>query len=409
MKLCITKEKVCGFLFVLSALIMCFAPYQTDSTLSLSNEKIRLLLRIIQYIICAITLIIGVFPQLKKHRVNRISLIHILPILIYFSMIVFNNYYGGIIISGLLGIIQWIIFALSSEKIQSITFRYLKNAIFIISVLGIICYLNYTLKLFIPYEEVNYYTLNNISTYIDYKIIFLFKGIDFSSSSQIVRLCGIFNEPGFIGTIAALILSASDFNLKDKKNIIILIAGMMSFSLAFALISILYLILKYSKNIKTFIIVIIIIFAYINILPNIHTNNANINNIIQRMTITENGLLGDNRSKKQLDLIFDYSIRTKPIFGFGDGYLQTQNTGGGNLTYKIYVIQYGIFGCLLMWGSLLLASLYKNKNNINVFFYIIIFFLSIYQRPHIFNLMYQILLFGGILYVKDNKNIKKEN
>ena len=51
-----------------------------------------------------------------------------------------------------------------------------------------------------------------------------------------------------------------------------------------------------------------------------------------------------------------------------------------------------------MWGSLLLAALYKNKNYLSII-YIIVFFVNIYQRPNIMTLQYQILLFGGLAFI----------
>ncbi len=408
MKIKINRNNICAILFVFSALIMGFAPYQGDSTLSLSGSGLRSIFRILQYFMCAITLIISVFPQLKSFKIKKRSIIQIIPILLYLVMLTFNNYDGDFNASGLLFSIQWIIFAMSSDEIQKITFRYLRNSIFLISVLGIICYFNYLLKLFIPYQEVSYYSLLNPSTYIDYKIIFLFKGANLGNISSILRLCGTFNEPGFFGTICALILCACDLNLKDKKNATILIAGLLSLSLAFVLILIIYLLLKYSKSLKTIIFVALAIIFYISILPNIKTGNTSIDGLIERMTITDNGIAGDNRSKAKLDYIYDYSLKTKPLFGYGNGYLEKQDTGGGNLSYKSYIIQYGVLGSFLFWGTLFLAAIYNNKKNINVLFYVIVFFASIYQRPNIFNLLYQIILFGGILCITENTDIKKK-
>ncbi|MFO0441930.1 MAG: hypothetical protein ACK5ZW_15140, partial [Betaproteobacteria bacterium] len=53
----------------------------------------------------------------------------------------------------------------------------------------------------------------------------------------IFRLCGIYDEPGTVGTIAALLLSANRFRLRDPRSSIVFVAGLMSFSIAFAILT----------------------------------------------------------------------------------------------------------------------------------------------------------------------------
>jgi len=53
----------------------------------------------------------------------------------------------------------------------------------------------------------------------------------------IFRLCGIYDEPGTVGTIAALLLAANRFRLRDPRGIIVFVAGLMSFSIAFAILT----------------------------------------------------------------------------------------------------------------------------------------------------------------------------
>lgn len=53
----------------------------------------------------------------------------------------------------------------------------------------------------------------------------------------IFRLCGIYDEPGTVGTIAALLLAANRFRLRDPRSIIVFIAGLMSFSIAFSILT----------------------------------------------------------------------------------------------------------------------------------------------------------------------------
>lgn len=397
MALKINKEKFCSIIFVMCALMIIFAPYQSDSTLSLTSSLLSNIFKVLLYTFTGLNIILIIFPILKyKKTILRKDLFQTIPMIIFVIISSFHTYDGSISFSGFLFSLLWIIFALAPDNIKKRTFIYFKNAFIIICIAGIICYLSYDLNLFLPYKVVNYYNNNAIvENYIDYKFIFLYRA---SSSISLVRLCGICNEPGYFGTICALILCASSLNLKKKSNIIILIAGFLTFSLAFIITLVIYLLLKYLKDVRTVILTVLLTCFYLFLLPNIYTGNPTIDRFIQRMTITDEGLAGDNRTTDELEYVFNDVVKNKPLFGYGEGYLKTQNLKGGVSSYKTYIIQYGFVGCILLWGSLLLAALYKNKNYLSII-YIIVFFINIYQRPNIMTLQYQILLFGGLAFI----------
>ena len=392
----INKEKFCSIIFVICALMIIFAPYQSDSTLSLTSSLLSNIFKILLYTFTGLNIILIIFPILKyKKTILRKDLFQTIPMIIFIIISSFHTYDGSISFSGFLFSLLWIIFALAPDNIKKRTFIYFKNAFIIICIAGIICYLSYDLNLFLPYKVVNYYNNNAIvENYIDYKFIFLYRA---SSSISLVRLCGICNEPGYFGTICALILCASSLNLKKKSNIIILIAGFLTFSLAFIITLVIYLLLKYLKDVRKVILTVLLTCFYLFLLPNIYTGNPTIDRFIQRMTITDEGLAGDNRTTDELEYVFDDVVKNKPLFGYGNNYIKSKNLKG-SLSYKTYIIQYGFVGCILLWGSLLLAALYKNKNYLSII-YIIAFFVNIYQRPNIMTLQYQILLFGGLAFI----------
>ncbi len=400
----INKEKLCSILFVICALMVVFAPYQSDSTLSLNSSLLRNIFKVLLYTFTGINIILIIFPILKyKKPILRKDLFQTIPMIIFVIIRSFHTYDGSISFSGFLFSLLWIIFALAPDNIKKRTFIYFKNAFIIICIAGIICYLSYDLNLFLPYKVVNYYNNNAIvENYIDYKFIFLYRA---SSSISLVRLCGICNEPGYFGTICALILCASSLNLKKKSNIIILIAGFLTFSLAFIITLVIYLLLKYLKDVRTVILTVLLTCFYLFLLPNIYTGNPTVDRLIRRMTITDEGLAGDNRTTDELEYVFNDVVKNKPLFGYGNNYIKSNNLKG-SLSYKTYIIQYGFVGCILLWGSLLLAALYKNKNYLSII-YIIAFFVNIYQRPNIMTLQYQILLFGGLAFINAKLKVKE--
>ena len=336
-------DRISAILFVVIAIILIAAPYQGDSTLG--SNSLRTLMRALIYFLSSINVLIVLYSIIKDKKTYSINIVAILPILILFIMTRFNTYNEMANSSSIIYLVLWSLYCLSSNEVKSDTYKIFKKIWVFICIAGIICYFSYKFNLFLPYNSVSYYVRTAFTSYIDYKFIYLYKYMDS------IRLCGICNEPGYFGTFCALILCASRLNLRDRQNILIFIAGIFSFSFAFYLIIIFYLLLKSWKNIRSFIVVLLVFLFYIFALPNIHTNNEQINRFLERFIITESGLSGDNRSTDKLNLIYKYTISSKPFFGMGNGYVKSHYVGEA-LTYKTYLIEYGIFGCLLLWGSL---------------------------------------------------------
>ena len=140
----------------------------------------------------------------------------------------------------------------------------------------------------------------------------------------------------------------------------------------------------------------------LSVLSNISTGNETIDLFLRRIQFSNGKLIGDNRSNSIADSLLKDTINNRPIWGFGEGYTSSKTTG--ILTYKSYIINYGVVGFILMYGSLFLSAIYTYwKKNLEIIIYPLIFFISIYQRPNIFNLPYIILLFGGLAYIYNNK------
>ena len=74
--------------------------------------------------------------------------------------------------------------------------------------------------------------------------VLTFPGVIFDGYNSILlpwggvlfRLCGMYDEPGMVGTISALILAALRFQVNDWRSTILFVSGIMSFSLAFVVL-----------------------------------------------------------------------------------------------------------------------------------------------------------------------------
>ncbi len=389
-------ENIIPIIFTIMFYIQIYAGYQGDNPLG--TAFIRNIFKIFQYV--GLVIIMAFILKRRSLYVERILMIG--SCLLFTIVPIIDNYSRNL--SGLLNFLLIIVFFLSSSKVQYKSFRFCKKIWFIFCVVGIICFIAYLISFPIPYSIRDYYfDLNNgISLkYIDYKVSFLYK------EKSIIRLCGICNEPGFFGTISALFLCSDRLNLKNRKNIIIFIAGCLTISLAFFILLVLYILIISIKNKKIFCFILLGIFTYIVILPNIKTGIDSIDWVLKRIQISDGKLNGNNRSNGVVDLISINMLNSCPFFGFGGGY--TSLFASNISTYKIYLIDYGIVGFILMYGSLFLSAVYSYWNrNLKNMAYILVFFISVYQRPNIFNLPYMILLFGGLLYSNNNdKKIKK--
>lgn len=222
----------------------------------------------------------------------------------------------------------------------------------------------------------------------------------------IPRFFGYYDEPGVVGTIAGVLLCARNFNLKDKINIPIFIAGILSLSLFFIIICAIYVIVFAKLKYKIITVVLLFLFV-INFFSNKVLNEF----VFNRLEITPSGLTGDNRIG---DIYFEewykkFQDSSSYLFGLGRGSHLIYNIGG--CTYKDVITDYGILFFIIYITSFVFKGYQKIKKARYFFIYLLIFFGVIYQRPFIENLFYVFLLFAPIsdLSNQRNKNLYSEH
>ncbi len=298
-------------------------------------------------------------------------------------------------IDALLGILVVLVFSIVSKKDKSLCYESFRLYMIITGALGLVALSSYFLGLPIPHSIVPYYTqyeATNYYFYIDYGFSYL------CVNNTGVRLCGLFNEPGYYGTIAAFYLIADNFNLKSKGNIIILLSGLLTVSLAFIVLCIMFFLLKiyrfnsFFKNVSY----IIILFGLL-VLVGLISNDV-ISNVADRFSFEGGTFKGDNRSNDSLDFIFNQVISGNEYTLFGYGSLDNLDIGhaGG---IKKFIVQYGLVGGLLTLSLLLVSSIRYEKLSVLKFCFVFLFFVSLYQRSSIFNLCYFMALFGGLCHI----------
>lgn len=303
---------------------------------------------------------------------------------------VFTNYYNIFILFSLI---------LATQQSKQLAYVYFKIILLFISVCAIICYLSYVLRLGIPFRTASFYEEDVVSVvYADYIFSYLLTN-DFI---LFVRACGLFNEPGLFGTICAFVLIVDDLNFSKKENLLIFIAGCLTFSFAYVILLLIGLVIKYgAKGILPILIFSVAIFVIFTILSNIEISNESFSYLLSRFDFSNDVFGGDSRGSYLLDSYFEKQIYSfnDLLFGYGNGCVN----GEGGSTWKIFVVEHGILGASLMIIPLFIGAFKQAKNNRRSLSFVLCFFLSIYQRPQIYNALYFMLLIGGIYFINSNK------
>lgn len=382
-------------LFVLYAFFSFWLICSLDSTLYIPiTSSIKMVVALLTIAMFAFYVILG------KISFDNSSMVFCVFPLGYYLLSYFNHYDNNHIIS-IVGSFILILFLVLDKNTKCNIYFFFRKVIYVMALLGIFCYAAYILHLPLPHIRTEYYGDEN------WYYIYYYFSVLVDSEGQI-RLCGLFNEPGFFGTILGLMLCVDieNSNSKFKENAILYIAGFLSFSLAFFLIVGIGYLLKQIAKPSKWLYVVLIVFLYLYILPYIHTGYDWVDHLIQRTTITETGLSGDNRSTYWLDMMFVQTIfGDNSVWGHGMGYVASfeMNTS----SYKTIIVDNGIGGFLFFYVLLLLVAFVKYKNIKDAYPLLIVFFLNVYQRPQIYNIVCFIVLFGGLSVIENKRRISK--
>ena len=234
--------------------------------------------------------------------------------------------------------------------------------------------------------------------------------------SNLNRICGIYREPGFIGTIGALFLAGDRFNLKKRENQIIAVSCVCTFSLAFyLLVAIGFVATRLGKirnrrraiNALSGVVAILLIYVIFMSVP--FADGTPLDTLQERLIITETGLSGDNRFGDSIAAMnaYDQFIRgdfITVLFGYGSDNRVIQGTEMSIwqkvCSYKEYIFQFGMVGFVILvsWLISMVRLKYRNipeTKKWSVMVLLMVFLISIYQRPDVVRFHYFCLLFGG--------------
>lgn len=211
------------------------------------------------------------------------------------------------------------------------------------------------------------------------------------------RFCSVFDEPGVVGTLAGMILCVEKYSMHKIGNIILLIAGLLSMSLYFFVISFLFVLLQ-TKTKKIFILCVIGFCVYI-LTSNIDFFNDYLWN---RLVMTDDGKFqGDNRNSTEFLRLFNNSFNDiRIILGYGSDYVKNYQESA---SIQLFILRDGIlFVLLFLIGYINLAFKYIKPRS-RLLFFLIFLVGTLYQRPGFCNPEFLLLFSSFIFYDKFRK------
>ena len=375
--------------FLILCMFQSFAMFQPDSTLNFVSYKGIYL--IVSYLIIAST-----FVLCRKHFTVRIDSILFAISTLSFWLLEYTHSYGGLTLFSSTIYLVIIPFLFLKQNVQEKVYDEFVKVYFWMSLFGIFIFFLYILNILDPFSIADYYEEDmRTSYYANYYIGYLFV-----TDYGITRLCGLFNEPGFYGTLAILLLVSRRFNF-DKFTLAMLVASVLTFSLAFLVLMFIYLAFRaiVYRQIK----ILILVVPLLSILFYLTTQefaDSNLMFFFERILPEDGNLISDNRSTYDMEQAWSIfkSNSNKLLFGYGP----SLNVKGSS--YKILLMKHGITGALLIFTPFLIACLRLIKNNKDSLLLVMIFIISIYQRPQVFNLAYFVILIGGLLHLQNRRD-----
>ena len=232
--------------------------------------------------------------------------------------------------------------------------------------------------------------------------------------------CGVFDESGCLGTYTALVFIACNETVLNNSRIfrlskiLLIIEGVVTFSLAFYLLMIVYLVYLCVVGHRWRALVAILVgIAVLYLVMNVQIQSETVLRFQQRvMAFFDDGAVMNNRQSVNADV--------KMLDFFNSKYIDVQLFGYGSNAFALWQLANGVDGCSLYYylydrgyvGMFLyfltVVSIYifaAPKRSRNIVF-LVVFALSAYQRPEIYSSIYMLLLVVGASTYKPSPLIR---
>lgn len=201
-----------------------------------------------------------------------------------------------------------------------------------------------------------------------------------------IRFCGLFDEPGVVGTISGIFMCCQR-QFRSWQSVILLLSGICSLSLFFFLIAIGYFIynrlsVKFNaKNVLVFVIVSSIALVVVFSSP-----------ILSEMIVSRliwdsdaGSFAGDNRSSALAWELLDQIKGTRQFWlGIDDKWGFHEKVAFSSSFINVVIMNGALFFGLIILFYIMYGLIYKLTLR-GFFFFSFVLVATIYQRPYIFN------------------------
>lgn len=225
------------------------------------------------------------------------------------------------------------------------------------------------------------------------------------------RLAGLYDEPGVVGTLSALLLVANRGQLSSMSSKIIFMGGLLSFSLAFYVLIFMYFILRAPFSLLR---VLSISGFFVWLFYGVLNGTALVSRFFfERIKLLYySPLSADNRSDACFLSAFDDFLDVGPVF-FGAGPWAHTYLGCDVSSFLVVVYNYGFVGVVLIlifYVSLFFGAFkfIDFRSIIAIFPFLAVFFLSLYQRPDFIALPTVVIFVGACLSQSNLMGIPKK-
>lgn len=359
-----------------------------------------------------IILAIGISRNITRPIFTRKD--YILPLVAYIILQVTMKLISGSNINGYIEltfniIIIFGIFSINIEKLERLT-----DVICLIFgsflAISLFFFALYIVGFPLPSKSIAHPVLDY--TYIDYHFFLI---DDRQFMVFLPRFNSLCLEPGHLGTVGSLLLLTQLGKWKKWYNASILIATLLTFSLAAYVLLVLILFVgtwAKGKSILPSIIAIILLLTSVFIGAKVYNDGDNLINtlILERLEVTDDGdISGNNRVTDEFQAEYDKFVTTPDIFlGRGNS---LEKFGFGNAGYKVFLYDYGLISALLVIAFYIISTLPSKKNRAKIGMYIIFlagFWVRAIPLYYYFFVPLYIFAYIGIQEKKSEKEIKED-
>jgi hypothetical protein len=251
----------------------------------------------------------------------------------------------------------------------------------------------------LPHSIIDGLNPDKMGIYYSYPFLVTYSGGEVLIDYALPRFYGYFDEPGVVGTIAGVLLYIKKYNLRSWINIPIFVAGILSFSLFFFLISLIYVIVFTKMKKKMLLIptlaILLMLLADTDLLRLRILDRLSFDTSIVENILTRRDIHGFNDW-------YEHFQKTPEYFkGMGAGYNLLVNRGGSS--YKNIIVDFGLIYFLVFLAAYIFYGIRTLGFSKELLMAILILFSIIYQRPFIQDLSYIFLIYGAFVFIGDEK------